>query len=83
MRLKEPKTGHELIEEKASDIIQKNAEVTSTLKILDRYAEETPGVMDDDILWAIRHAYRTIESAIEDAGTISDTSEEMRRAGRA
>jgi hypothetical protein len=80
MNIKEEKTGFALIEEKASDIIQKTAEVEGTLKVLDYYAEAEPDTIPDEVLWMIRHAYRTIESATRDAGEISDTAENMRQA---
>jgi hypothetical protein len=80
MNTQEEKTGFALIEEKASDIIQKNAEVEGTLKILDYYAEAVLETIPDEVLWIIRHAYRTVESAIQDAGEISDTAESMRQA---
>ena len=76
------KTALDHIALKASDIIQKTAEVVGTLRVIDFYAEENPGEIPDAVLWSIRHAYRTIEDATKDAGIITDTSEEARRALR-
>jgi len=73
------KTGHELIEEKASDIVQKTAETVGTLQTLDYLIEEMGDQIPDNIIWTIRHAYRTIESATEDAASIHEISEQMRR----
>ena len=73
------KTGHKLIEEKASDIVQKTAETAGTLQTLDYLIEEMRDGIPDHIIWTIRHAYRTIESATEDAAAIHEISEQMRR----
>ena len=60
---------------KASDIIQKNAEVVGILKVIDLAVEQLERSFDDDVVWALRSATRSLESAIEDAAHITDTIE--------
>ena len=79
--MKQQQTGHELIEQKASDIMQKVSEVTGTLQTIDYYIEDIPDSIPEHIMWTIRHTYRTLESVIGDASAINDTSEELRRSG--
>ncbi|MCF6207198.1 MAG: hypothetical protein L3J47_09955 [Sulfurovum sp.] len=76
---KQSKTEHKLIEEKASDIVQKTAETAGTLQTLDYLIEEMGDKIPDNIIWTIRHAYRTIESVTEDATAIHEISEQMRK----
>jgi len=71
---RQPKTTAEIISESASDIIQRVSEVEGALSVLDRLGEEDPGYLPDEVLWAIRHARRTLGDAIRSAGIISDMS---------
>ncbi len=60
---------------KASDVIQKNAEVVGILKVIDLAIEQLAQTFEDDVVWALRSATRSLESAIEDAAHITDTVE--------
>ena len=63
------------ISKKASDVVQKTTEAVGTLKMIDSIWEN--GDLDDDMIWALRNSIRSIESATNDSGDITDAIEQF------